>query len=175
MKFLKYSYKQLNLFTLLASTLLLLWMYRQNIVPTLELRNQCIQMQGQLEKAGHAPYQLNILRNEQKKLNRVSGNSKLSNEEIRQAILGNTHQFSKQVTVTSIKEPHIYDGPQMQVLTHALDLQGNFRELVKVTHDFESRFSDARLSAVKYYSLEDARTKKTTLYATYYFQNFKKH
>lgn len=174
MNFLKYSYKQLNLLLLLAGILILLLVYRQNIRPTIDLRQQCRQMEAQLTKANNAHARLQILRTEQKRLNNVSGNSKLSNEEIRQAILSNTNLFSEQATLTAIKEPHVYNRNQLEVLTHSLELQGHFKELIRITHQFENRFTGARLSALKLYSVEDSRTKKTSLYGTYYFQNFKK-
>lgn len=174
MNFFKYSYKQLNLFTLLGGILVLLLVYRQNIKPTLDLYGQCAAMEQQLRKAENAGSRLQVLRSELKRLNKISGNSKLSNEEIRQAILSNTNLFSQQATLTSIKEPHLFSSSQLEVLTHSLDLQGSFKELVNITYDFESRFTDARLSALKLYTVEDNRTKKTSLYGTYYFQNFKK-
>lgn len=175
MNFLKYSYKQLNLLVILAGIFVLLLVYRQNIRPTLELYYQCHEIQEQVKKAEHANTRVQVLRNELKRLNKISGNSRLSNEEIRQAILTNTNQFSKQATLTGIKEPHLYSINQLEVLTHAFDLQGNFKELIGITHDFESHFTDARLSALKLYAVEDHRSKKTSLYGTYYFQNFKKH
>jgi len=174
MNFLKCSYKQLNLLTLLGGVFLLLTAYRKTVLPTLELRQQCLQMEEQLKKAENAGSRLQILRSEQKRLNKVSGNSKLSNEEIRQAILSNFNLFSEQATLTAIREPHLFSSNQLEVLTHSFDLQGNFKELIAVTHKFESKFTDARLSALRFYAIEDNRTKKNSIYATYYFQNFKK-
>lgn len=174
MNFLQYSYKQLNFFVLLALAFILLLVYRQNIVPTIDLYKQCAEMEIQVQKAEHAGSRLQILKTEQKKLNKISGNSKLTNEEIRQAILSNTNLFSEQATLTAIREQHLYTSNQLEVLTHSLDLQGSFKELISITNKFESRFTDARLSALKLYSVEDSRTKKTNLYGSFIFQNFKK-
>jgi uncharacterized protein YjbI with pentapeptide repeats len=174
MKFLNYTYKQLNLLLILLSVFLITIIYRQNIVPTLNLYSECEQMRSQLEKVQNAGTKLSILKSEYRKLNKISGNSKLTNEEIRQAILSNTNLYSKDAAITSIKEPHIFESDKMQVVTHLVDVQGYFNELVTITNRFESKFSDARLSAAKFYSIEDNRTKKTCLYGTFYFQNFKK-
>jgi hypothetical protein len=174
MKFLNYSYKQLNLFLLLVVAFVLILIYRQNVVPTLNLYHECNEMEKQLEKAQNATTKLNILKSEYRKLNKIAGNSKHSNEEIRQAILSNANLFAQTANIASIKEPHIFNADKMEVVTHLMDMQGNFKELITITNQFENKFTDARLSALKFYAIEDNRTKKTNLYATFYFQNFKK-
>ncbi|HYG49477.1 MAG TPA: hypothetical protein VD905_01190 [Flavobacteriales bacterium] len=174
MKFLNYTYKQLNLFLLLMAVFVLLLIYRQTIVPTFNLYRECGQMELQLEKAQNATTRLNILKSEYRRLNKIAGNSKLTNEEIRQAILSNTNLFTDAAHIASIKEPHVYTADNMEVVTHQVDIQGNFKELITITNQFENKFTDARLSALKFYTVEDNRTKKNSLYGTFYFQNFKK-
>ncbi len=173
MKF-NFTYKQLNLLAPLLAVFLLLLMYRQNISPTLALYSECNTMEEQLQKAQQAETRLHRLKAEFRKLDQLAGNSKLSNEEIRQAILTNTNLFSENANVSSIKEQHVFATDNMKVVTHMLELQGDYKELVKITHKFETSFKDARISTLKIFSTQDNRTKKINLYATYYFQNFKK-
>lgn len=174
MKFLRYTYKQLNLFMLLASIFIILLAYRFNISPTLNLRTECITMQSQLEKLENASIRLQQLKTEYRRLNKVSGNSNRSNDEIRQEILTYANKYAQGSAVSSFKEVHSFSANNMTVITHFLEMQGNFNDLVRIAWYFEKDFKDARLSAFKIFSLEDSRTKKLTLYGTYYFQNFKK-
>lgn len=174
MKFLQYSYKQLNLFLLLMAAFVLLLIYRINITPTLELHRECSAMREQLSKVDNASVRLQQLKSEHRILNKVAGNSKLTNEEVRQAILTNTNAYSQKATISNMKEPHIFMADNLQVVTHLMEMQGNYTELIKMAGQFETTFKDARLSAMKLYSTQDNRTKKLTLYAIYYFQNFKK-
>jgi hypothetical protein len=174
MNFLNYTYRQLNLFAALAAVFVLLMIYRQTIVPTLVVYRECREMEQQLEKAENASVKLTVLRQELRKLNKIAGNSTLSNGEIRQAILGNTNLYAKSAEIASIREPHLFDAGKMEVITHLVDVRGNFKELISITNQFENNFADARLSAIKFYSVCDTRTKKMNLYGTFYFQNFKK-
>lgn len=174
MRSLSFTYKQLNLFTPLLAVFLLLLIYRQNISPTLVLYSECNSMEEQLQKAQKAESHLQNLKAEFRKLDKLAGNSKLTNEEIRQAILTNTNLFSENANVSSIKEQHVFASNNMKVVTHMLELQGDYKELVKITNKFEISFKDARISTLKIFSTQDNRTKKINLYATYYFQNFKK-
>lgn len=174
MKFFHYTYKQLNLLVLLLAAFLILLIYRLNITPTLELNKECDAMRAQIEKAENSTVRLQQLKSQYRLLNMLSGNSKLSNEEVRQAILTNTNAYSKSAKISNVKEPHIYTANNLHVVTHLMEMQGNYSELVKIASDFETSFKDARLSAMKLYSTQDNRTKKLTLYAIYYFQNFKK-
>jgi len=131
-------------------------------------------MQNQIATIDNASLRLQELKIEFKKLNHVSGNSNLSNDAIRQSILHFTNQHIKNARINSFKEAHSYTANNTIVHTNFLELQGNYSDLILIAWDFEKKFKTARLTAIKLYSTEDSRTKKTTLYGIYYFQNFKK-
>lgn len=174
MRFFKYTYKQLSLFTLLMAVFILTLFYRNNLSPTLQLRKECKVMEEQLIKAQNATVKLQVLKAEYRKINRMAGNSKRTNDEIHQRILTNSTLFAKKANISSVREVHVFTADKMQVVTHLLDLEGAFTELVQIAHQFEHKFNDARLTSLKIYSIQDNRTKKLHLYGTYYFQNFKK-
>jgi len=171
---LNYTYKQLNVLLVLVTVFVLLVIYNYNVKPTLGLYRECETMRNDLKKIDNAETKLEQLKSIYKKVNAVAGNSKLNNDEIRQVILAKTNSYVKNAFVYSIKEPHVFETNNAQVVTHLLELEGDFKELVKVVNDLENGFKEAKLASIKLFSLVDNRTKKIKLYGLLYFQNYKK-
>jgi len=97
--------------------------------------------------------------------------------QIQQVIMEQIEDLKLQynVSITKMPAPHQYQLGNYIVLTEVFELEGTYKNLLRLINELELKFEQANLSSLNFELKRDFTTNKNKLYATIYFQNIKKN
>lgn len=171
--FSRINYKTKNRLLLAFALLLGYFAWKRAISATLNLKNECIQLEMQSLQAENASEKIKIVRLEIANLNRMTGNGKKEVSDInRELVEFVTQQASKRsLILRDFPEAHRFTGPQMNLYTQPFIIQGSFKDIVTLIYDLENHFQGVNVTSVKFHTREDMKTKKKYLYAECFVQS----
>lgn len=79
------------------------------------------------------------------------------------------------ITITRMPAPHQYKQGKYNVITGVFELEGSYKELLKLIYELESQFDQANLASLQFKLKRNILHNNKELYATIYFQNIKKN
>ena len=110
------------------------------------------------------------LRNKVFQYDKFLGNQNVSNDVIQQEIISYSTSH-KGISIHELETTHVFEKENYRVLTNQLDVIGNINELLKLTYDFETKFSFSRVISVNFY-VKKKNNSSEELHLKIIFQNY---
>lgn len=165
------NWKQKNRL-LLAGAVLLFWLiYVFAVSNTLELRNECRQLEIQNDSAAGAPQRLIRLRAELDELESMTGRNDTTSS-VHEQLLGIVSAYCQenQLVLRDFSEPVRYRSDEWLIETHPLTVEGEYIPLLKLVHRLEQD-RNGKVVSVNFHSKQDNKTQQLSLMVTIYVQN----
>ncbi len=154
------TYKQKTKALLFGSFLLLALIFTISIKPTLNLYREIGMLTSKSAQAKEAPVQIMKIKNE---LNQLQGNTfNLNNKE---ALLSEITRFCEENNLLIVNLPiaNTYEEGNYEIESRELDVQGNFKDVLKLVYLIEYEKSLGVVSSLSFLTKKDLRTKKKRL------------
>jgi hypothetical protein len=161
---------------MIASGVMVFVVYYLAIGKTIELRNQCIDLNEELVLIEDAPGKMDLLNSEVKQIENLIGGNNNDDGDFRQFLLEKTSYYceSNNVEIKEIPEPITADHNEYEILTHTIILKGDFQKLNNFIYEMEQKMKVRNITSVRFYIIKDLQSKKEELHLTMYFRNAKK-
>ena len=98
------------------------------------------------------------------------GNQNVSNDVIQQEIIAFSTSH-KGISIHELETTHVFEKENYRILTNQLDVIGNINELLKLTYDFETKFSFSRVISMNFYVKKKGNSSEE-LHLKIIFQNY---
>jgi len=154
------TYKQKTKALLFGSLLLLVLIYTISIKPTLNLLQDIRMLTNKSGQAVEAPIQIKKIKNE---LDQLQG--KMFNLNDKEALLGEITRFCEENSLLIVNLPvaSTYEEGTYEVESRELDVQGSFKDMLKLVYLIEYEKSLGVVSSLSFITKKDLRTKKKRL------------
>ncbi len=167
------TFRKKNIILIIGAVLLILLSWNLAIKETLGLKSKIENLQQKLTMVEQAPKQIARLENE---LNQIQGNSKLLYSSVltmRESLLSEITELSikHNVKLKSFPEYFIQEKENFELTTSPIVLEGNYKELLSLMHEFEKENTSGKISSSHFKIEESRRTGKRTLFLTLYIQS----
>lgn len=168
------SYKQRNIGLLVLTIVFGFLVWNKAIKGTLTLMDDCERLEEQLELAGDAPNQLQLLEGRLASVNNIVGNEGTVHE-AHQRLLEQVSGFCalNELHVKHFPEPITFKAQGFSLVTGVAEVEGRFHELIQLLNELEQSPEGFKVASVRFFSERHPRTKKLNLYARIYFQNIR--
>lgn len=146
------------------------------IAKTIDKRNQCQELQGQLATVENAPSQMATIHAELKRIENIIGQENKAKEDFRQMILEKTTHYceNNKIRIKEIPEPIVIDRSDYEIHTHTLVLEGGFKKLVSFIYELEQNWKISNITSARFYTEKEIRTKRKLLNVELFIQNIQK-
>lgn len=172
----KYSYRTKLIALGIIFVLLLIVAYKRSFSLTLSSIQEIERLDLQLQNAEKAGFEINQLKLEINKINKVIGKENLSADQVQQLLLDRITDFSDQenIKLHGIEETHYFNTKDFEIYSSQMVVEGDFVSVLKLLYDLEKNVDYARVASTEFFVEENYRGKKKQLYAKILVQNFKK-
>jgi|GEM_PF-2655705 len=170
------TYKRKLRLTLTVSVVMVFVVYYFAIGKTIELRNQCIDLNEKLILIEDAPGKMALLNSEIKQIENLIGGNNNDVGDFRQFLLEKTSHFceSNDIEILEIPEPLRTDYKGYEVQTHTIILEGRFQKMINFIFEMEQKMKIRNITSVRFFISKDLQSKKDELHLAIYFRNVKK-
>ena len=168
--------RKLKLLAPLAIVVLLL-VYFLGIKKTLSLRSEIKEKQEKLIQAKDIDGKVSLIRTKLKKIDNLIGNDMDSSSKVIDVILEDitTYCSEQGCTLRDIPTMHEAADANFDIETYFITVEGSYKQLLNLVYLLEQKKKNGgRLSSCLLYSKKNNATKKLSLEATLYIQQYNK-
>jgi len=162
-------------FTIIATAMVvLIWVsYQFSFSKTIDLWKECNRLEQQQMLIKAIPEQLPVLTGKIAKLEKILGNS--GDEDFSTLILEQVNSLCQQnnVKLKEIPEKHVFNGENLIVETLDVNLQGSFRDQLRIISKLEKGEAKARLRSIRLQTIINQSTGERKLQSTLFLQSIK--
>ena len=166
------TYKQKFFAVIVGFILLFMASYKKTYKHTLAAMKELNLVKEKLSNDESSLNLLYYLKNEITNLKKAIGGQTNNSEHVQQELLDFISQNTFDVDIVSIEDVHLFSDNDFLIYSNQIELQGNYRELVKTLYEIEKNFKSSRVISTKMYSKKDYRTKIKTIYLKIILQNY---
>lgn len=171
MIFEQYSYKFKVKALAVIFILLLCAAYKRSFSKLISSFNEYSEIKSKNSKLKSATVDIDVLKGELKKINKIIGEETVDKEKIQQDIIGFAIKH-KNTSIFDLKAIHKFKDDDFVIYTNQLDLTGDLNDLLELAYDFEKNFPSSKVSSMKFYTLNKENNKSTILHLKLIFQNY---
>ena len=165
-----YSYKKKFIALILIFCMLSVAAYRRSFKSLIEAYKENKELKELSNSIKSKTDNIDGLRNKVYQYDKFLGNQNVSNDVIQQEII--TFSTShKGISIHELETTHVFEKENYRILTNQLDVIGNINELLKLTYDFETKFSFSRVISVNFYVKKKSNSSEE-LHLKIIFQNY---
>jgi hypothetical protein len=141
---------------------------------TIDLRNECNQIEKQIQTANDAPLKIQELKKEKEQIDKVVG-KETNNRELQQSLLGIITRYCKDnnLILDDFPKPELSRDGGVTLETNTFIIEGAFNKLLQLEYLFEQKLKIGKIASVHYKAKRNYDTKKYTLTVTIFIQNIK--
>lgn len=155
--------------------LLLLVSYQFAINKTILLGKESKRLNIEVEKFKDIPNKLSILHQKNIHYDSILGKMDLVDTSIQNNLLRTINQEAAKTNtkVMEFKQPHLYQVGENSLHTYSFNLNGNYKNILKVVHTIEQKGSFGEIVHVDFQKKKNYRNNKYNLGATVFVQQTK--
>ncbi len=165
-----YSYKKKFIALILIFCMLSVAAYRRSFKGLMEVYAENKELKELSNNIKSKTDNIDDLRNKVYQYDKFLGNQNVSNDVIQQEIIAFATSH-KGISIHELQTTHVFEKENYRVLTNQLDVIGNINELLKLTYDFETKFSFSRVISVSFY-VKKKNNSSEELHLKIIFQNY---
>lgn len=168
--------KKLKLLAPVAIVAILL-VYFLGIKKTLAIRSDINEKKEKLALAKDLNGKVSLIRTKLKRIDELVGNDMDSSKKVIDVILEDITSYcnTQGCTLRDIPEVHKASDANFDIETYLITVEGNYKQLISLVYLLEQKKkSGGRLSSCQFYSRKNNATKKLSLEATLYIQQYNK-
>jgi len=141
---------------------------------TIDMKNECIQIEGQIQTANDAPLKIQELKKEKEQIDRLIGKEN-NNKELQQSLLGIITRYCKDnsLILDDFPKPELSKSGGVTLETNTFIIEGAFNKLLQLEYLFEQKLKIGKIVSVHYKVKRNYDAKKFTLTVTMFIQNIK--
>lgn len=164
-----------NKLLLLGIALLLFASYQFAINKTLLLRKESQRLGSQVEKFKDIPDKLALLNQKDVYYDSILGKMDLVDTSIQNNLLRTINQEATKnnIKVMDFNQPHLYQMGESSLLTYSFNLDGTYKNILRVVHTIEQKGSFGEIVHVDFQKKKNYKTNKYNLGATVFVQQVK--
>lgn len=162
---------------MIIAVVLVMISWLRAINPTLNIMSQCTLLQQELDSSKGGDQELQFVKIELAQINQMIGSEKLSTDEINRGIVDFISKKSSKLGIILNEFPSVHHQivNEYSIYTYQAIIQGSFKHLLQLIYDMEYEYTGAHICAIRFYTVEEFRTKIKKLYSVIYIQNIKKN
>lgn len=170
------NYKKKYYLLLIAIIILALLSYRLSIKKSIELFDIVENLEQKVETINQSPEKIKLLEQKLSLIDVSINNTDTMNVDFQESLMEKIGQFSSThpIILRDYPQPTSFRENDYEINTNQLTFEGKFQHQLMLLHELENNFKSGKISSVHFYSKKDNKTQKTSLYGTFYIQNFKK-
>ncbi|PXX95184.1 hypothetical protein DF185_22665 [Marinifilum breve] len=170
MKWNNFTYQSKMKLLPIVLVLVFLLVYSLTVSNTIDLSKQVKQLENQVEKLGDAPLQVQILKKRLEEIEERIGNH--SGTITQEDIFDELSIYCKRngLTMREFPVPHEVSKDDYKLQTHQVELEGSFKNLLKLLYFLEQETYLGKVAATKFLLKEDKRIREEYLSLTIFLQ-----
>lgn len=152
----------------------LLWV--RAIAPTIQIYNQCNDLESQLEVIEQSGGQIDELRAEIDYLDQLIGTGDYDSITLEQHLIGLIGSSDEQspLIITNYSKPHVIGQGDYLRVTNQLELEGHFAPIIDAVRHIERSAESAQVCSLHLETRYDRINKQDKLYGNVYIRSLKK-
>lgn len=149
--------------------------YQFSINKTIQLGKESERLNAEVEKFKDIPNKLAILGQKNVHYDSILGKMDLVDTSIQNNLLRTINQEATKThtKVMEFKQPHLYQMGENSLLTYSFNLNGDYKNILRVVHTIEQKGNFGEIVHVDFQKKKDYRTNKYSLGATVFVQQVK--
>lgn len=171
MIFEQYSYKVKVKVLAVIFILLSCAAYKRSFSKLISTFNEYNEIKSKNNKLKSGTVDIDVLKAELKKINKIIGKEAVDKEKIQQDIIGFAIKHNR-TSIFDLKAIHKFKEDDFVIYTNQLDVTGDIDDLLKLAYDFEKNFPLSKVASMKLYTLNKENKKSTILHLKLIFQNY---
>ena len=165
-----YSYKKKFVALILIFCMLSVAAYRRSFKSLIEAYKENRELKELSNSIKSKTDNIDGLRNKVYQYDKFLGNQNVSNDVIQQEIISFS-TYHKGILIHELETTHVFEKENYRILTNQLDVIGNINDLLKLTYDFETKFSFSRVISMNFYVKKKSNSSEE-LHLKIIFQNY---
>jgi len=154
----KYSYQTKFKALLIIFLMLSYTAYKRSFASLITVVKENTDLKEKVAKINSGPKNVTALINELAILNKAIGKEGVDKEKIQQDIVGFVANYGEGASIFDLQPMHEFNDENHVIYTSQLDVTGNINQLLKLSYEFEKKFTYSRIVSLNFYS-----TKKNNL------------
>ena len=168
--FQNYTYKKKFAALILVFCMLSVAAYKRSFVNLIEVYTENVNLEELSGSIKNKTNNIDELRIRVTQYDKFLGNQNVSNDVIQQEIIAFSTSH-KGISIHELETTHVFEKENYRILTNQLDVIGNANELLKLTYDFETKFSFSRVISMNFY-VKKKNNSSEELHLKIIFQNY---
>lgn len=170
------TYKKRNILLAAGSLLFAGVIYLFAIKNTIELANQCSDMEAQLTMISDAPQRLLAVQAENLRLDQLLGNKNPLDQNMQNRLLEGIVNYcqTNNIELREFPEPLLYSKDGNIIETSIVSVESDFVKILGLVYELEKKMDSGKVTSVNYRTTKNKKTKRIELLADIYVQNIKK-
>ncbi|MBI5541222.1 MAG: hypothetical protein HY951_14245 [Bacteroidia bacterium] len=143
---------------------------------TISSYSECQDYKSQLENIQTAPAEISNVEQQLATIERSVGMSPDTSTDFQKVLLEKVSSYCQQnnVVLTEFPQTIYFSNQDFEVETNQVVVEGSFVKILTLVYNLEQKFRLGKIVSLRFASQKDYKTGATKLFATLYFQNFKK-
>lgn len=166
-----YSYKIKLKALIIVFCMLSFAAYKRSFSSLISVIKENNELKNKVESIDSKSKGLYILNNELAIIDKVLGKENTHKENIQQDLVSFVTDQAKNVTIYELKSTHEFADENHKIYTHQLNVTGGINELLKLSYDFEKKFTLSKVVSVEFYTMKKNNLNET-LHLKIIFQNY---
>jgi hypothetical protein len=170
----KYSFKQKKYAALILGILLFAASYKRAFSTTIETRKAKQELIQKINDAKFAVSGIKQANKNLKELNKLIGKENVTIEKVQQGFLTFFTRKSKGLSIFQIDEVLRFKHPDFSILTHRIEIKGNFLDALSFIYTLEKEFDLAKLINVDFLYKKLNSEEQASMYTIILLQNYER-
>ncbi|OFX36398.1 MAG: hypothetical protein A2X08_14930 [Bacteroidetes bacterium GWA2_32_17] len=143
---------------------------------TINIYMECSEYKNQLKNIQTAPSEILNVEQQLASIERSVGMNPDTSTDFQKILLEKVSEYCQKnnVVLTEFPETIYFKNQDFEVETNQVVIEGNFIKILTLVYNLEQKFRLGKIVSLRFASQKDYKTGSIKLFATLYFQNFKK-
>ena len=176
MNFNNIPYKKRNQWLVIGLLVFLMVIYMASIQPTMELWSANNQLEAQLNLAKTAPSGIKALEMKSRAWENQISHGQIGDTVAEQTLVEAVSGFCQRNRLLLKEYPGVFveENNDFLIETNLLNIEGSYANILKLAYFLEYEEQLGRIASLRFETVQDRRTRRTSLEAALYLQNIKK-